>query len=178
MGACCTYHRPTYLSKLLNRSHKKASLLTKHTEEFSLKKRSGEWASMQKKKKGRKSNRTRQKNMRGDSKMESNDSPEIRDREETSSIPGLLSGGRPLSKRPERKLFVRPVPTVRSSSQITTAENSQVLDRKKNPLTVDLPQTGGRDWHSPVSKSRSREPFQYHLVFKNYEYFNVCIPFY
>ena len=35
---------------------------------------------------------TRQKNKRGDSKVESNDSPEIPDRGETSDIPGLLSG--------------------------------------------------------------------------------------
>ena len=41
-----------------------------------------------KKKKDRKSNRTRQKNKRGDSKVESNDSPEIPDRGETSDIPG------------------------------------------------------------------------------------------
>ena len=36
--------------------------------------------------------RTRQKNKRGDSKVESNDSPEIPDRGETSDIPGLPSG--------------------------------------------------------------------------------------
>ena len=40
----------------------------------------------------RKSNRTMQKNKRGDSKGESNDSPEIPDRGETSDIPGLPSG--------------------------------------------------------------------------------------
>ena len=40
----------------------------------------------------RKGNRTRQKNKRGDSKMESNDSPEIPDWGETSDIPGLPSG--------------------------------------------------------------------------------------
>ena len=37
--------------------------------------------------------RTRQKNKRGGSKVESNDSPEIPDREETSAIPGLPWGG-------------------------------------------------------------------------------------
>ena len=37
-------------------------------------------------------NRTRQKTKRGDSKVESNDSPEIPDRGETSDIPSLLSG--------------------------------------------------------------------------------------
>ena len=41
----------------------------------------------------RKGNRTRQKNKRGDSKVQSNDSPEIPDRGETSDIPGLPSGG-------------------------------------------------------------------------------------
>ena len=44
-------------------------------------------------KKDRKSNRTRQKNKRGDSKVELNDSPEIPDMGETSDIPGLPSGG-------------------------------------------------------------------------------------
>ena len=39
--------------------------------------------------KDRKGNRTRQKNKRGDSKVESNDSPEIPDRGETSDIPGI-----------------------------------------------------------------------------------------
>ena len=42
--------------------------------------------------KDRKGNRTRQKNKRGDSKVESNDSPEIPDKGETSDIPGLPSG--------------------------------------------------------------------------------------
>ena len=42
--------------------------------------------------KDRKGNRTRQKNKRGDSKVESNHSPEIPDRGKTSDIPGLLSG--------------------------------------------------------------------------------------
>ena len=45
-----------------------------------------------KKRSDRKSNRTRQKNKTGDSKVESNDSPEIPDRGETSDIPGLPSG--------------------------------------------------------------------------------------
>ena len=42
--------------------------------------------------KDRKSNRTRQKNKKGDSKVESNDSPEIPDRGETSDIPCFPSG--------------------------------------------------------------------------------------
>ena len=48
----------------------------------------------QKQKKGedRMSNRTRQNNKIADRKMDSNDSPEITDREETSEEPGLLSG--------------------------------------------------------------------------------------
>ena len=37
------------------------------------------------------SNRTRQNNKRADRKTESNDSPEIPDKEETSEIPGLPS---------------------------------------------------------------------------------------
>ena len=64
----------------------------KSTGEFSGKKKSGEWASGQKKRHDRKSNGSRQKNKRGDSKKESNDSPEIPDRGETLDIPGLPSG--------------------------------------------------------------------------------------
>ena len=41
----------------------------------------------------RKGSRTRQKNKRGDSKVESNDSPEIPDRGRTSDISGLPSEG-------------------------------------------------------------------------------------
>ena len=69
--------------------YKKAYLLTKNIEEFSGKKfrRKGQQAE-----KDRKGNRTRQKNKRGDCKMESNDSPEIKDRGKTSDIPGLPSG--------------------------------------------------------------------------------------
>ena len=63
----------------------------KNTEEFSGKS-SGELASRQKK--DRKSNRTWQKNKRQDSKVESNDSPEIPDKVETSDIPSLPLGGR------------------------------------------------------------------------------------
>ena len=46
----------------------------------------------QKNPEGSKSNRTRQNNKRADRKVESNDSPEIPDRGETSAIPGLPSG--------------------------------------------------------------------------------------
>ena len=49
------------------------------------------------KRQDRKSNRIRQKNERGDSQVESNDSPEIKDRGETSDIPGLPLGGRCMS---------------------------------------------------------------------------------
>ena len=64
----------------------------KNTEEFSGKKvlKNGPAG---RKRQDRKSNRTRQLNKRGDSKVESNDSPEIPDRGETSDIPGLPSGG-------------------------------------------------------------------------------------
>ena len=44
------------------------------------------------KRQDRKSNRTRQKNKRGDSKVEPNDIPEIQDRWETSDMPGLHLG--------------------------------------------------------------------------------------
>ena len=46
------------------------------------------------KREDRKGNGTRHKNMRGDSKVESNDSPEIPDRGETPDIPSLPSGGK------------------------------------------------------------------------------------
>ena len=51
----------------------------------------------------RKGTRTRQKNKRGDSKVESNDSPEIPDRGETSDIPGLPSGMMMMMMMTERK---------------------------------------------------------------------------
>ena len=71
--------------------YKKAYLLTKYIEEFSGKSLE-ERASGQKTIRQRKGNRTRQKNKRGDSKVDSNDSPEIPDRGETSDIPCLPSG--------------------------------------------------------------------------------------
>ena len=71
--------------------YKKAYLLTKNIEEFSGKSLE-ERVSRQKKKEDRKGNRTRQKNKRGDSKVESNDSPGIPDKGETSDIAGLPSG--------------------------------------------------------------------------------------
>ena len=73
--------------------YKTAYLLTKHTEEFSGKS-PGEWASRQKKD----TNRTRQKNKRGDSKAESNDSPEIPERGKTSNSPGLPSRAQQTNK--------------------------------------------------------------------------------
>ena len=63
----------------------------KNIEEFSGK-GSGEWTSRQKKRYNKKSNRTQQKNKTGESKAESNDSPEVPDGGETSDIPGLPSG--------------------------------------------------------------------------------------
>ena len=69
---------------------KKAYLLTKNIEEFSGTS-SEEWTRRQKKDK-RENNRTRQKNKRGNSKVESNDSPEIPDKGETSDFPSLPAG--------------------------------------------------------------------------------------
>ena len=70
---------------------KKAYLFMKNLEEFSGKS-SAKRTSRQKKKEDRKGNRNRQKNKRGDSKVESSDSPEIPDRGEPSNIPSLPSG--------------------------------------------------------------------------------------
>ena len=64
----------------------------KNIEEFSGKS-SGELSSRQKKRYDRKSNRTRLQNKRGDSKVESNDSPEISDREETLDM--MMSSSHP-----------------------------------------------------------------------------------
>ena len=55
--------------------------------------KSGKWAIKQKKRPDRKNNGSRQKNKRGDSKVESNDNPTIQDSGEPSDIPGLPSGG-------------------------------------------------------------------------------------
>ena len=78
------YIPPTNLLLLAAKQepYKKLYLLMKNIAEFSGKS-SGEWTSRQKKRSDRKSNRTRQKNKRGDSKVESNDSPKIPDRRET-----------------------------------------------------------------------------------------------
>ena len=65
--------------------YKKTHLLMKNIETFSGK-------SLEEKTSRQKKNQTKQKNKRGDSKVESNDSPEIPDRGETSDIPGLPSG--------------------------------------------------------------------------------------
>ena len=70
--------------------YKKAYLLTKNIEEFSGK--SLEERASRQKTIRQKGYRTRQKNKRRDSKVESNDSPKIPDRGETSDIPGLPSG--------------------------------------------------------------------------------------
>ena len=76
--------------------YKKVYLLTKNIEEFSGK-RLGDRASRQEKIR-QKGNRTRQKNKRGDSKVESNDSPKIPDRGETSDFPGLPKGDGKIKK--------------------------------------------------------------------------------
>ena len=70
--------------------YKNAYLLMKNVEEFPGK--CLEKGPAGRKREDRKGNRTRQKNKRGDSKVESNDSPEIPDRGETSDNPGLPPG--------------------------------------------------------------------------------------
>ena len=64
----------------------------------------------EKKKKDRKSNGTRQKNKRGDSKVESNDNPEIPDRGETSDIPGMR--GEKKSMHVTNLFLNRPMPVI------------------------------------------------------------------
>ena len=80
--------------------YKKAYLLTKNIgrifwKQFSRMDQQAE------KRYNRKSNRTRQKNKRGDSKVKSNDSPELPDRGpgETPDIPSLPSGGNVYDER-------------------------------------------------------------------------------
>ena len=78
----------------------------KNVEEFSVRKKSEEWTPRQKKIQDRKSNRGRQKNKRGDSKVESNDSPKVWDRTETSDIPAQESWMGPhIWDCPERSVF-------------------------------------------------------------------------
>ena len=64
---------------------------------------SREWTSRQTE--DRKSTRTRQKNKRGDSKVESNDSAEIPNRGEAPEIPGLPSGRGGLTPSQPRRSF-------------------------------------------------------------------------
>ena len=83
------------------------------------------------KKKDRKSNRTRQKNKTGDSKVESNGSPEIPDRGETSYIPSLpsvegtnslpvfLRGGDPCPSRLLLKQALVPQPQKLTGSDVS-----------------------------------------------------------
>ena len=99
MAACCTYHRPTYLLLATKQEPcKKAYLITKNIREFSGKS-SGEWTSRQNKRQDRKSERTRQKNKRGENKLKSNDSREIPGRGDTTDNPGLPSRGLTLTQR-------------------------------------------------------------------------------
>ena len=91
MAACCTYHRPTYFLKLPNRSHTKKPAYKRKILKNFLKKVQKKGPAGRKRS-DRKGNRTRQKNKRGNSKLESHDSPEIPDRGETSDIHGLPSG--------------------------------------------------------------------------------------
>ena len=70
--------------------YKKVHLLTKNIEEFSGKSLEGLAG---RKRKDRKGNWTRQKNKRGDGKVESNDSPEIPDRGEDIRHPRPPFGG-------------------------------------------------------------------------------------
>ena len=84
-----TTNQPTSPSCETGAIQKSLSLNEEHWGIFWGKK-SGVWASWQKKK--RKKKRTRQKKKIGDSKVESKHSPEIQDREETYGIPGLTSG--------------------------------------------------------------------------------------
>ena len=78
-------------------NYKKAYLLAKNIEEFSGKSsREGPAG----RKTVRHSNRTRQKNKRGESKVESNDSPEIPDRGETSDISGIPSEALKIANKP------------------------------------------------------------------------------
>ena len=80
-------------------------------------------------------NRTRQKNKRGDSKVESNDSPETPDRRETSDIPSLPSGAE--KEKTER---------ITGLGRRTKEEIA-----KWNQMTALRFQTGGRHQTSPAS---------------------------
>ena len=100
MAARCTYHRPILMLAAKQEPYKKPFILTKNNEELSGGKisRIGQQAE---KTEDRKNNKNRQKNKRGDSKVELIDSPEIPDRGETSDIPGPPSGA---SEREKQRL--------------------------------------------------------------------------
>ena len=72
--------------------YQKAQLFTKNIEDFLEENKSQENRPAGRKQEDRKRNGSRQKNKRGVSKVESNDSPKIPDRGETSKIPGLPFG--------------------------------------------------------------------------------------
>ena len=74
--------------------YKKAYLLTKNIEDFFLKKFRRKGQQAEEDKVERVTGLGRRTCKRGDSKVESNDSPEIPERGETPDIPGLPSGGR------------------------------------------------------------------------------------
>ena len=84
-----------------------------------LKKRSREWAIRQKKRQDR--NSKRQKNKKGESKVESKDSPEMPDRRETSDIPGLPLGSLHLQHLHTKKQ--------------TTKNNTNIIKTKTNDKT-------------------------------------------
>ena len=90
-AACFKYHRPTYFSQMLNRGIQKSpSNNEKHFTIFW--KRFRKMGQPAEKKINKKNNRTRQKNRRGDSNVESNDSPEIPDEGRHQTSPAFLRG--------------------------------------------------------------------------------------
>ena len=116
----------------------------KNFEEFSGKS-SEERTTSKQEKKDTKGNRTRQKNKRGDSKVESNDSPEIPDRGETSDIPGLPSGVQDNKK--SDKSYCR----LRKSTCFVLASFALCLcERKKNQLWSSRRREICDLWHSPT----------------------------
>ena len=87
------------------------------------------------------SNRTRQKNKRGEGNVESNDSPEIPDRAETSDIPASLRGGNGerggggVGWRGRRSLIIyRPVNRETSHESETKFITSQTDKQKSHSL--------------------------------------------
>ena len=96
-------------------------------------------------------------NKRGDSKVESNDSPEIPDRGETSDIPGLPSGGTKNSK-----WFIHLHPEQENILPSSFVFNSNNFEKQSMPLKS---KTGIHECTKLVRGHYSAESQTYQVLF-------------